>query len=1299
MTIIIVAAVTLLGMQTYPEFSHVTAIENANQVFNALFGLEIVLKILAEGRTPYMYFFDYKTWIWNWLDVMVLIFSYPVLPNNNTGANGFRLIRLLRLIKVMRKFPQLQMMISGIIGGFDSFFYICMLMVLVFYVFAVGGVILFSQCDPFHFSQLSDSMLFMMSITTLDNWGDSLYTCYYGCNNYNGNNYNVSSDAVVVSCNSTVATPIAASVFYVVMILISSFCIVSLFIGAVSTAMTDVMFEREQEKARKRAELGGRSMAEILLSKSNKQTRRMLRIADANAQNRAAALVRRISLLINPSVVTQVHPQACRNNHLNDINQHMKTRNLSHRQMLADIYLHLISYPCQDILDSYIFQNIMVMTILLVTIIAGMSTDVNVMKLYGDQLFLANVIVQSVFVFDCVLKILAEELRPWRFFYDPWNTFDVITIAASLVQLQSNLRILVLFRMLRLLQVLKLLQQVAVLQVLLSAIFSCLGSITFLCVMLFVFYYFFAVIGVTYFGANDPGHFGSIHLAMIALFDAATLDGWSSIMYITQYGCDLYPGNFPQLCTNPAAQYTGASIFWALFIMSGSLVLLSCFISIISKSMEETRLDQIINAMTKTDIMGMSSVAHPTEHSNGLLMHKVTSKNGSSAACMATSAGLFGDCMACGYHDQSVRFFNTELGIVAQTQPNQAHPIACIAMSNVGVDGEDPIVVTGAANGSLTFWDPESFEVIEHMKVKVENISCIDIHQGDDILVGLGTTDGQLHVWDLERNRLVVTCLGHKARINKILLKSMKPYHELHDTDERWEDHLLIVSASSDWSARKWNLETGKTTRIFPHDDSVTQLAIVTKAPIPLLVTAGTEKIVRVWDPQGGALIQVLTGHLAAVTALAVYEGNQILVITGSVDKAVRVFDLLTGECVCTLIGHTRPVQNIAMSRFGKHIAIVSQADIFHLYWNLGEIIKRFYLRDNIENGESGNSDLIGGFRNGAPPLNPVVDYVPPILHKTVLQEQLTRQSTPLRMLRRSITTSFDRASLKDDNDDDDNFRGNTTSNKGKASRSSKSARRESLVDRVKNLFVTSNIHRKIADQEVVRKQFIPSLAFGLLQKRSLVDKLNDRISKRRDFVNSYGDEFDFEDLMAQKLDGFVDKDRENCPSTAYLERFLEDIQLKQKQHAVTRRSSAAIDRLPSVQEVGDDREGVVTVDILEKCEESELPLDLVESEPQLQQRYVEVVADNRLLEQDEEKENSVAGVADESAFPQFVEISIDDIGTAIVTETEDHAENLTDDPFSELSEIVHDDVLNQTDDFVSISLGEESSSSRATSP
>ena len=88
----------------------------------------------------------------------------------------------------------------GLLGGLKSIFYIVILLILTLYLFAVTGIIFFRDNDPYHFRSIEISLLYLFDTTTLDSWGDTFYTSFYGCDIYDSSgiytNYRTLDDHV-----------------------------------------------------------------------------------------------------------------------------------------------------------------------------------------------------------------------------------------------------------------------------------------------------------------------------------------------------------------------------------------------------------------------------------------------------------------------------------------------------------------------------------------------------------------------------------------------------------------------------------------------------------------------------------------------------------------------------------------------------------------------------------------------------------------------------------------------------------------------------------------------------------------------------------------------------------------------------------------------------------------------------------------------------------------------------------------------------------------------------------------------
>jgi voltage-gated sodium channel len=182
----ILIAGLLVGIGTYPTFQNNRHVMIVDDFVLYSFCCEVILKVLSEGASPQLYITG-PEWKWNVFDFSIVLVS--LLPIGAGRVKLLRLVRLLRLAKVFRRIPRLRMIIEGLIGGLESMMYIFLLMFLTFYMFSVAGMIFFGNNDPFHFHSVEISMLTMLRIATLDDWGDIFYLNYYGCDSYSGGYY------------------------------------------------------------------------------------------------------------------------------------------------------------------------------------------------------------------------------------------------------------------------------------------------------------------------------------------------------------------------------------------------------------------------------------------------------------------------------------------------------------------------------------------------------------------------------------------------------------------------------------------------------------------------------------------------------------------------------------------------------------------------------------------------------------------------------------------------------------------------------------------------------------------------------------------------------------------------------------------------------------------------------------------------------------------------------------------------------------------------------------------------------
>lgn len=237
------------------------------------------------------------------------------------------------------------------------------------------------------------------------------------------------------------------------------------------------------------------------------------------------------------------------------------------------------------------FSNFITWVIVLAGVAVGVETYSDVASAYEAQLHVLNEIILWIFVAEVVIKMGAEVPRPLRYFKDPWNVFDFLIVAVCFIPGAGSYAVIL--RLARLLRVLKLLSALPKLQLLVGALLKSLPSMGYVTILLGLLFYVYAVAAVFIFGANDPIHFQTLHLALLSLFRVVTLEDWTDVMYINMYGCDEYGyEGMEHLCTEPSALPVVAAVFFVSFVLMGTMVILNLFIGVIMNGMEAATEEQ-----------------------------------------------------------------------------------------------------------------------------------------------------------------------------------------------------------------------------------------------------------------------------------------------------------------------------------------------------------------------------------------------------------------------------------------------------------------------------------------------------------------------------------------------------------------------------------------------------------------------------------------------------------------------------------------------------------------------------------
>lgn len=596
-----------VGLQTYPVLGESVIINNMDFFVLAVFILEACIKIMAEGLFPWR-FFSGKEMRWNCFDFAIIVMSLPIWGSALGGSSIaiLRMLRLMRIMKLVKRIPQLYMIVMGLIGGLKSIGYIMLLLFLVFYLYAISGMYAWQDNDTFHFRSVPIAMITLFRMSTLENWAAIMDINYFGCDRFAGGYYSTDPAAAASFqfCNATrvyganvtesslasqrALNQVVAALYFITFILISAFVMLSLFIGAITMSMTQSMENmkkaQEEAEAKKRAEKAHKRAleaeqraleAEKLRASGEANEKKGLHSAKAGKLSAAERRERQ--------KMREVLMQTWDDYDLTDIltQQQGDTRSLKGTYLkIAGIAMKIVEHPK--------FSAFVTCVIILAGLMVGLQTSSDVVDVLGSLLSGLDSAILAVFTAEVVLKILAEGLEPWNFFYGAWNFFDFIIVVGSFTRGSGGM--LTMLRLLRLLRVLKLVRAFPQLQVIVSALIKGVGSIGYIGLILLLCFYVFGIVGNMLFAENDPFHFQYLHFAMISLFQLATMDGWSDVLYINYYGCDLYGyDEYRELGYECKHQPTGflAVLYFCSFIVLGAMVLITLFIGVVTTSMEE----------------------------------------------------------------------------------------------------------------------------------------------------------------------------------------------------------------------------------------------------------------------------------------------------------------------------------------------------------------------------------------------------------------------------------------------------------------------------------------------------------------------------------------------------------------------------------------------------------------------------------------------------------------------------------------------------------------------------------------
>jgi voltage-gated sodium channel len=210
--VILINAVTL-GLETVPEVHHTAGgfLHTLDQIILAVFVAEIVLKLIGNGGR-------FFTNGWNNFDFLIV--SIALVPAAS-ALSILRMLRIFRLLRLVHKIPRLRNIVEAMLRAIPSIGWVSLMLMLIFYIFAVIGTNLFGAAFPEWFGGLHRSFYTLFQVMTLESW------------------------------SMGIARPVIevfpyAAFYFVPFILIATFSMLNLFIAIIVNTMQALHSEEEQ---------------------------------------------------------------------------------------------------------------------------------------------------------------------------------------------------------------------------------------------------------------------------------------------------------------------------------------------------------------------------------------------------------------------------------------------------------------------------------------------------------------------------------------------------------------------------------------------------------------------------------------------------------------------------------------------------------------------------------------------------------------------------------------------------------------------------------------------------------------------------------------------------------------------------------------------------------------------------------------------------------------------------------------------------------------------------------------------
>nr|CAB3227402.1 voltage-dependent L-type calcium channel subunit alpha-1D-like [Phallusia mammillata] len=234
-----------LAIQHYEQPKQLTVILNyMNFVFTALFTLEMIFKLIAFKPRGYASdpwnIFDFLVVVGSIVDILLSKIDNAQDGSKSFSINFFRLFRVLRLVKLLSRGDGIRTLLWTFIKSFQALPYVALLIVLLFFIYAVIGMQVFGKVKPIDGEQINrnnnfqtffQAVLLLFRCATGESWQEVMLAATAGKECDDNSDWNITGMALPedkLTCGSNFSYA-----YFITFYMLCAFLIINLFVAVI----------------------------------------------------------------------------------------------------------------------------------------------------------------------------------------------------------------------------------------------------------------------------------------------------------------------------------------------------------------------------------------------------------------------------------------------------------------------------------------------------------------------------------------------------------------------------------------------------------------------------------------------------------------------------------------------------------------------------------------------------------------------------------------------------------------------------------------------------------------------------------------------------------------------------------------------------------------------------------------------------------------------------------------------------------------------------------------------------------